>query len=54
VFDLKDDFADFTASMLDIFMKENKIKSTCQVKLVKYLVENNDSEISAAELLKET
>lgn len=53
-FDLCEDFADFTDSMLDIFLKENKIKSTCQTKLVKYLVGNNISEISAGELLKET
>lgn len=54
VFDLKDEFLDFTSSMLDIFMKENNIKSTCQVKLIKHLVGNNISEISAAELLKAT
>lgn len=53
-FDLREDFADFTNEMLDIFLKENKIKSTCQNKLVKHLVNNNITEISAAELLKAT
>lgn len=54
VFDLKEEFDGFTGEMLDIFMKENKIKSTCQNKLLHYLVGNNVTEISAAELLKET
>jgi primosomal protein N' (replication factor Y) (superfamily II helicase) len=54
VFDLKDEFSDFTSSMLDIFLKENKIKSTCQVKLMKHLVGNNITEISASELLGAT
>lgn len=53
-FDLRDDFSDFTNEMLEIFLKENKIKSSCQTKLMHYLTGNNISEISAAELLKET
>jgi primosomal protein N' (replication factor Y) (superfamily II helicase) len=54
LFDLREDFADFTGDMLDIFMKENKIKSTCQIKLMKHIVGNNITEISAADLLKAT
>ncbi len=53
-FDLREEFTDFTGDMLDIFMKENKIKSTCQIKLMKHLVGNNITEISAADLLKAT
>src|SRR4030095_10055911 len=44
VFNLRDDFSDFTGDMLDIFMKENNIKSTCQHKLMKHLVGGNISE----------
>jgi primosomal protein N' (replication factor Y) (superfamily II helicase) len=54
VFDLKEDFSGFTSQMLEIFMKENKIRSTCQYKLLKYLVGKNISEISAKELLAKT
>lgn len=54
VFDLKDDFSGYTGQMLDIFIKENKIRSTCQNKLLKYLVGKNVSEISAKDLLSAT
>lgn len=53
-FDLLEEFSGFTGAMLDIFMKENNIKSTYQVKLMKHLVNGNISEISASELLKAT
>ena len=53
-FELLEDFSDYTSAMLEIFMKENNIKSTCQIKLLNHLVKNNVSEISAAELLKLT
>ena len=54
VFDLLEEFSEYTSSMLDIFMKENNIKSTCQTKMLRYLVNNNVAEISSSELLKAT
>ena len=49
-----EEFDGFTGEMLDIFMKENNIKSTCQRKLMKHLVKGHIPEISAVELLKAT
>ncbi|MCI0449170.1 MAG: primosomal protein N' [Chlorobi bacterium] len=54
VFELGEEFADYTNSMLNIFMKENNIKSSCQTKMLRYLVNKNVSEISSSELLKAT
>jgi primosomal protein N' (replication factor Y) len=51
---LLEEFDGFTGEMLDIFMKENNIKSTCQRKLMKHLVKGHIPEISAVELLKAT
>ena len=53
-FDLLDDFKDYTKESLDIFFKENKFRSTCQPKVLRYLIENNISDISASEVLKKT
>jgi primosomal protein N' (replication factor Y) len=54
VFDLLEEFQDFTAENLEIFMSENKIKSTCQRKAINYLRSNAVKEISLAELVKKT
>src|SRR4030095_10825078 len=53
-FELLEEFDGFTKEMLDIFMRENNIRSSCQRKLMKYLVNGNVPEISASELLRET
>ena len=53
-FDLLDEFKDYTKASLEIFFKENKFRSTCQVKVLKYLIENNISEAKASDVLKTT
>lgn len=54
VFDLLEDFSEFTSEMMDIFMKENSIKNNCHIKVLKYLVKNHVPVISVNELLKKT
>ncbi len=54
VFDLLEDFNEFTGEMMDIFMKENSIKNNCHIKVLKYLVKNHVPLISVSELLKKT
>jgi len=53
-FDLLEEFKDYTKPSLEIFFKENKFRSTCQVKVLKYLIENNISEAKASDILKTT
>jgi len=53
-FDLLDEFKDYTKASLEIFFKENKFRSTCQIKVLKYLIENNISEAKASDVLKTT
>ncbi len=53
-FELLEEFRDYTAEALEIFIKESKFRSTCQPKVLKYLIHNNISEIRASELLKNT
>ena len=53
-FDLLEEFKDYTKPSLEIFFKENKFRSTCQVKVLKYLIENNVSEARASDVLKTT
>lgn len=53
-FDLLDDFRDYTKQSLEIFFKEAKFRSTCQVKVLKYLIENEISEARASDVLKKT
>lgn len=54
VFELYEDFKDFTKENLEIFFKENNIKNKCQVKLLSFLVTSGIENISAKELLKKT
>ncbi|MBE2216926.1 MAG: primosomal protein N' [Ignavibacteria bacterium] len=53
-FELLEEFRDYTAEALEIFIKESKFRSTCQPKVLKYLIHNNISEIRASDLLKNT
>lgn len=53
-FDLLEEFRDYSKASLEIFFKENKFRSTCQVKVLKYLVENKISEAKASDVLKST
>jgi primosomal protein N' (replication factor Y) len=53
-FELLDDFKDFTKQSLDIFFKENKFRSACQPKVLRYLIENKVSEAKASDILKKT
>jgi len=52
IFDLLEDFRGFSASVLEDFLKESKIKSAKQVELLKYLIKNKIKEISVNELMK--
>jgi primosomal protein N' (replication factor Y) len=54
VFELLDDFKEFNSPMLNNFFRESKIKSTCQIKALKYLVNNNIRDIRLQDLLKST
>lgn len=53
-FDLLDEFSDYTKDSLEIFFKENKFRSSCQPKVLKYLIENQISEAKASDILKNT
>ncbi|MBZ0203094.1 MAG: primosomal protein N' [Ignavibacteria bacterium] len=53
-FDMLEEFRDYTNESLEIFFTENKFRSTCQPKVLRYLIENKISGISAAEVLKKT
>ncbi len=53
-FDLLDEFSGYTKTSLDIFFKENKFRSACQVKVLKYLIENEISKAKVSEILKNT
>lgn len=53
-FELLDEFQDYTQQSLEIFFKENKFRSTCQVKVLRYLIENNISGMKASDVLKNT
>lgn len=53
-FDLRDEFSDYTKDSLEIFFKENKFRSACQPKVLKYLIENNISEAKASDVMKKT
>ncbi len=53
-FELLDEFRDYTKQSLEIFFKETKFRSTCQVKVLKYLIENEISEAKASDILKKT
>lgn len=53
-FELLEEFRDYTAEALEIFIKESKFRSTCQPKVLRYLINNNISEIRASELMKNT
>jgi primosomal protein N' (replication factor Y) len=54
VFDLLEDFKEYSASMFRNFLKDSKIKSEKQASLLSYLINNKISEISQNELLKKT
>jgi len=53
-FDLLNEFADYTKQSLEIFFKENKFRSTCQPKVLRYLIENKVSEAKASDIMKKT
>ncbi len=53
-FELLDEFKDYTQQSLEIFFKENKFRSTCQVKVLRYLIENDISGMRATDVLKNT
>ncbi len=52
IFELLDDFKEYTPLMLTDFMKESKIKSSCQKKILNYLIDNNIKEIRLQDLIK--
>jgi primosomal protein N' (replication factor Y) len=54
VFELKEEFKDYTRENLEIFFKENNFNNKCQVKLMTYLVTGGIDSISAKELLRKT
>lgn len=54
IFEMLDDFSQFSAIMLDNFFKESKIKSKKQTELLRFLVKNRIKEIPVNELLKKS
>ncbi|HAX50125.1 MAG TPA: primosomal protein N', partial [Bacteroidetes bacterium] len=53
-FDLLEEFREYNKASLEIFFKENKFRSSCQVKVLKYLIQNEISEAKASDVLKTT
>ncbi|MBE2226944.1 MAG: primosomal protein N' [Ignavibacteria bacterium] len=53
-FDLLEEFREYNKASLEIFFKENKFRSSCQVKVLKYLIQNEISEAKASDILKTT
>lgn len=53
IFEMLDDFREFSESMLEGFLKESKIKSVKQVELLRYLIKNKIKEIPVNKLLKQ-
>ena len=54
LFELLEDFKDYSPQMLENFIKDSRIKSSKQVKLLRFLIDNKISEITLNELLKKT
>ena len=54
LFELLEDFKDYSAQMLENFLKDSKIKSSKQIGLLRFLINNKISEIPQSELLKQT
>ena len=52
IFELLDDFRGFSETVFEDFLKDSKIKSPKQVKLIEYLIKNKIKEIPVNELIK--
>jgi primosomal protein N' (replication factor Y) len=54
LFELLEDFKDYSPQMLENFLKDSKFKSVKQENLLRFLIDNNISEIPQSELLRQT
>ncbi len=54
IFNLLDEFREYSETSFNIFIQENKIRSNCQVHTLKYLIENDVREIPHNELIKKS